>query len=100
MIKPVLCHIRTTKAEISLRAFVVRCLDSIIYVAKSKISKLASVAEQTGLSVTCSETPEDRFSRRVAQVEQRNSPNSGSYPALFKFLARRMMTFIFSICGK
>ena len=42
-----LCHMLTTKAQISLRfrslisAFVVRCLDSIIHLlAKSKISRL------------------------------------------------------------
>ena len=40
-----LCHMRTTKAQISLRrlicAFVVRCLDSIISIlAKSNISRL------------------------------------------------------------
>ena len=54
--KTCLCHIRTTKARISLRslisAFIVRCLDSIIPLfAISKISRLqlASVAEQAGL---------------------------------------------------
>ena len=38
MRKPVLCHMRTTKAQIS---FIVRCLDSMIKIlAKSKISRL------------------------------------------------------------
>ena len=86
MRKPVLYHMRTTKAQISLRicaslyslinTFVVRCLDGIIPIlAKSKISglKLASEAEQACLSLT---TPEDRFSCNVAHFrwngEQRN----------------------------
>ena len=45
-------------------AFVVCCLDSIIPIlAKSKISRvyLVSVAEQAGLSLTLSQTSEDRF---------------------------------------
>ena len=65
MRKPAVCHMQTTKAQISLggclrirsliRAFVVCCLDSIIPIlAKSKISRLllAFVAEQAGLSLT------------------------------------------------
>ena len=66
---------RTTKAQISLRslisAFVVRCLDSIIpLLAIAEISSLhlASVAAQAGLSLTWSETPEDRLSRDEAQL--------------------------------
>ena len=66
--KTCLCHIRTTKARISLRslisAFIVRCLDSIIPLfAISKISRLqlASVAEQAGLSLTWSQTPKTGF---------------------------------------
>ena len=54
-----------------ISAFIVRCLDSTIpTLAKYKISRLylASVAEQTGLSLTWSPTPEDRFSRNVAQL--------------------------------
>ena len=44
--------------------FVVRCLDSTIpLLAKYKISRLVSVAVQAGLSLTRSQTPEDRFSR-------------------------------------
>ena len=36
-----LCHMRVTKTQISLRAFVVHCLDSMIHIlAKSKISRL------------------------------------------------------------
>ena len=53
-----------------ISTFVVRCLDSIIppILAKSKISRLeqVSAAEQAGLSLTLSPTPEDRFSRDVA----------------------------------
>ena len=54
-----------------ISAFVVRCLDSIKpIVAKSKISRLhlVSVAAQTGLRLTWSETPEDRFSRDEAHM--------------------------------
>ena len=43
-------------------AFVVRCLDSIISIDSiAEISRLVSVAEQAGLSLTWSETPEDTF---------------------------------------
>ena len=56
--KTCLCHMQTTKVQISLRSlistFVVHCLDSIILlVSLSKISSLylASVAEQAGLSL-------------------------------------------------
>ena len=61
--KPVLCHMQTTK---SYQLLCFRCLDSIIpTLAESKISTLwlASIAEQPGLSLTWSQTPEDRFSR-------------------------------------
>ena len=54
-----------------ISAFVVRCLDSLIpLVSISKISSLylASVAAQAGLSLTLSQTPEDRFSRGMAQI--------------------------------
>ena len=77
MRKRVLCHMRTTKAQISLRirslisAFVVRCLDSVMsLVSVTKISSLmlASVAEQASLSLTWSETPEDTFSHDEAQL--------------------------------
>ena len=79
MRKPVSAmQMRTKKAQISLRhprslisVFVVRCLDSIMpIVAISKTSRLqlASVAEQAGLSLTWSQTPEDRFSRVEAEV--------------------------------
>ena len=65
MRKRVLCHMRTTKAQICLRiraaghprslisAFVVRCLDSVMsLVSITKITShmLASVAEQASLS--------------------------------------------------
>ena len=48
-----------------ISAFVVRCLDSVMsLVSETKISclMLASVAEQGSLSLTWSETPEDKFS--------------------------------------
>ena len=69
-----LCHMRTTKAQISLRirAFVVRCLDSVMsLVSVTKISSLmlASVAEHASLSLTGSETPEDTFSHDEAQLQ-------------------------------
>ena len=54
-----------------ISAFVVRYLDSIIsVVAISEISRLCivSVAEQTGLSLTWSQRPEDRFSHDVVQI--------------------------------
>ena len=47
-----------------ISAFVVRCLDSLIPIlAISKVSRLASVSDQGGLSLTCSQIPEDTFSR-------------------------------------
>ena len=49
-----------------ISAFVVRCLDSVIHTLLK--SKLASVTEQAGLSLTWSQIPEDRFSRDVAHV--------------------------------
>ena len=82
MRKRVLCHMRTTKAQADkgadqpahsrslISAFVVRCLDSVMsLVSVTKISSLmlASVAEQAGLSLTWSETPEDTFSHDEAQ---------------------------------
>ena len=77
MRKRVLCHMRTTKAQISLRiravwsAPVVRYLDSVMsLVSVTKISSLmlASVAEQASLSLTWSETPEDTFSHDEAYL--------------------------------
>ena len=82
MRKRVLCHTRTTKAQISLRiravwsrslisAFVAWCLDSMMsLVSVTKISSLvlASVAAQAGLCLACSETPEDAFSHDVAHM--------------------------------
>ena len=61
-----------------ISAFIVHCLDSVIsLVSVIKISnlKLASVAEQAGLSVTWSETPEDTFSHDEAHMLQPNCPN-------------------------
>ena len=54
-----------------ISAFVVRYLDSVIsLVSVTKISSplLASVAEQASLSLTRSETPEDRFSHDEAHL--------------------------------
>ena len=54
-----------------ISAFVVRCLDSIISLDSiAEISRLmlASVAEQAGLSLTWSETPEDTFSHDEAHT--------------------------------
>ena len=64
MRKCALCHMRTTKAQISTIA--VRCLNSMIcMLAISKVSRfeLASVDEQVGLNLTWSKIPEDMFSR-------------------------------------
>ena len=95
MRKCVLCHIRTTKAQIRLRgyqpahprslisAFVVRCLDSVMSLdSVSKISSLmlASVAERGGLCLAWSETPEDTFCRVVAQI---NCLTSVRFPTIF-----------------
>ena len=61
MRKCVLCHVLTTKAQISLRirgslisAFAVRCLDSIIYLNSiAEISTLASFCGCEGRFVSC-----------------------------------------------
>ena len=71
MRKRVLCHMQTTKAQISLRirAFVVHCLDSISsFYSRNFKTQLASVAAQAGLCLAWSETPEDTFCRVVAHV--------------------------------
>ena len=81
MIKRVLCYMRTTKAQISLQSvqsdqrLYCRCLDSVMsLVSVTKISSLmlASVAEQAGLNLTWSETPEDTFSHDEAQISSCN----------------------------
>ena len=81
MRKRVLCHMRTTKAQITCASaqsdqrLFVRCLDSVMsLVSVTKISNfmLASVAEQAGLSLTWSETPEDTFSHDEAQLMKMN----------------------------
>ena len=54
-----------------ISTFVVRCLDSMIYIlALSKVTRLelASVAEQSGLNVTWSKILENTFSRDMAQL--------------------------------
>ena len=59
-------------------ASIVHCLDSVMsLVSVIKISNLmlASVAEQAGLSVTWSETPEDTFFYDEAHMLQPNCPN-------------------------
>ena len=75
MRKCVLCHMQTTKAQISLHiravSFVVRCPDSImslVSVTKIPSLMLASVAEQASSSLTWLETPEDTFSLDEAQL--------------------------------
>ena len=58
-----------------ISAFIVRCLDSVMsLVSVTKISSLmlVSVAEQAGLSLTWSETPEDTFSHDEAQISSCN----------------------------
>ena len=74
-----LCHMRTTKAQISLRslisAFVVRCLDSTIpLLAVAEISSLlqVSVAKRTGLSLTWSETLKTGFLVTWPKYEMQN----------------------------
>ena len=73
MRKTFLCHMQTTKAQISLRSlistFVVRCLDSIIPIlAKYKILRLASVCSWAGrFESYLVANPEDRFSNGEAQ---------------------------------
>ena len=54
-----------------ISAFVVHCLDSVmslVFVTKISSLMLASVAEQAGLSLTWSETPEDMFSHDEAHI--------------------------------
>ena len=62
---------QTTHPRSLISAFAVRCLDSVMSVVSvTKLSSLmlASVAEQVGLSLTWSETPEDRFSHDKAHL--------------------------------
>ena len=59
-----------------ISAFIVHYLDSVIsLVSVAKISSLmlASVAEQGGLSLTWSETPEDTFSHDEAHINKTTS---------------------------
>ena len=54
-----------------ISAFIVRCLDSVMsLVSVTKISSpmIAFVAEQASLSLTWSQTSEDRFSHDEAQM--------------------------------
>ena len=54
-----------------ISALVVHCLDSVmslVSVAEISSLMLSSVAEQAGLSLAWSETPEDTFCRVVAQL--------------------------------
>ena len=85
MRKYVLCHMRITKVQISLRihglisAFVVSCLeavDSIISLDSiAEISRLylASVAAQASLCLAGSEPPEDTLCRGSVQMKGDNS---------------------------
>ena len=60
-----------------ISAFDFRCLVSVMsLVSVTKISSLmlASVAEQAGLSLTWSETPEDTFCHDEAQINPRYRP--------------------------
>ena len=72
MRKLVLCHMRTTTASAqSDQCLRVRYLDSLMsLVSVTKISSLilVSVAEQTSLSLTWSETPKDTFCHGVAHL--------------------------------
>ena len=55
-----------------ISTFAVRCFDSKIRldsIAEISSLQLASVAEQVGLCLAWSETPEDTFSHGVAQVD-------------------------------
>ena len=66
-------HNQPTKAHPRslISAFVVHCLDSVmslVSVAEISSLMLSSVAEQAGLSLAWSETPEDTFCRVVAQL--------------------------------
>ena len=75
-------------------AFVVRCLDNVMsLVSATKISSLplASVAEQAGLSLTWSETPEDTFCHDEAQFLS-NTVNNNLLVVLFcKCICHMMM---------
>ena len=67
MRKPVLCHMPTTKAQISLRI----SADSImplVFISEISSLQLTSKAVQADLCPTWSQTPEDRFSQEVAQM--------------------------------
>ena len=86
-------HMRTTRRRSACTdAFVVRCIESITHiVAISEISRayLASVAEQTGLSLPWLHTAEDRFSHDMAQTEslsetERTFPQPKFVPILGK----------------
>ena len=85
MRKRVLCHIRTTNAQIS--AFVVRCLDSVMSLAsvtKTLSLMLASVAELASLSLTRSETPQDSFSHDEAHAVSLTNFQNGLTPNEYK----------------
>ena len=79
MRKCVLCHMRTTKAQISLRIrLCFRCLDSIVSLDSiAEISSLwpASVAAQAGLCLAWSETPEDTFCQILQEISVPNVLN-------------------------
>ena len=73
MIKPVLSHMQTKKAQISLCICAVwlaplflTVIVSIGFVSKISRLSLASVAEQDGSSLTWLQTTEDRFFHDMA----------------------------------
>ena len=80
--KNLLCHVRATKMQISLRIRAVWSASLLfapwivqfLYILYTKVQLLLdSVAEQAGLSLTWSQTSEDRFSRDVAHFAFRNN---------------------------
>ena len=87
MRKHVFAICETTKTQISLRihglisVFVVRCLDSIIplvFIHEISSLYLASVAEQTGLSLTWSQAPKTGFLvTRLKSYYYSNDPQAG-----------------------
>ena len=75
--KPVLRHMQTTNPRSLISAFVVRCQYSrpiiLILACLIQIARLylASVAKQSGLSLTWSQTSDDRLSRDLAYRKNR-----------------------------
>ena len=83
-----------------INTFVVRCLDSIIpllSIAKISSLHLASVAEQAGLCLTWSQTPEDRFSHDEAHIyfQWTTYQNTLQYGCSWKLLQTQVRTWNF-----